>query len=157
MNRSTRVNALLSAAAAVIFTASAFGAAPVYTYKVIAKYPHSTSSYTEGLFYLDGLFYESTGLKGHSAIMAIQPDTGKPLHQYNLPQQYFGEGIVDWGPNIIGWTWQTHIGFVYDRASFRVLSTFHYTGEGWGITRTAKELITSDGSSTLTFRDPATL
>jgi glutaminyl-peptide cyclotransferase len=100
MNRSTRVNALLSAAAAVIFTASAFGAAPVYTYKVIAKYPHSTSSYTEGLFYLDGLFYESTGLKGHSAIMAIQPDTGKPLHQYNLPQQYFGEGIVDWGPNI---------------------------------------------------------
>ncbi len=156
MKRSTHVTALLFAAAAVIFVASASAAAPTYTYKVIARYPHSTSSYTEGFFYLDGLFYESTGLKGHSAVMAIQPETGKPLQRYNLPQQYFGEGIVDWGPNIIGWTWETHTGFVYDRASFRVLSTFSYTGEGWGITRTAKERITSDGSSTLTFRDPPT-
>jgi glutamine cyclotransferase len=31
-----------------------------------------------------------------------------------------------------------------------------YTGEGWGMTRTAKELITSDGSATLRFRDPDT-
>ncbi len=35
-------------------------AAPVYTYKVIAKYPHSTDNYTEGFFYLNGLFYEGT-------------------------------------------------------------------------------------------------
>jgi glutamine cyclotransferase len=33
---------------------------------------------------------------------------------------------------------------------------FSYTGEGWGMTRTAKELITSDGTSTLRFRDPET-
>jgi glutaminyl-peptide cyclotransferase len=137
-----------------ILAASTF-AAPIYTYKVIAKYPHSTESYTEGFFYLNGLFYESTGLNGHSAIMAIQPETGKPLQQFDLPSQYFGEGIVDWGPNILGWTWQTHTGFVYDRFSFRVLSSFHYDGEGWGITRTDKELITSNGTAILTFRDPA--
>ena len=41
------------------------------------------------------------------------------------------------------------------RFSFRVISTFHYNGEGWGITRTARELITSNGSATLTFRNPA--
>jgi glutamine cyclotransferase len=29
-------------------------------------------------------------------------------------------------------------------------------GEGWGMTRTANELITSDGTSTLRFRDPST-
>ncbi|CAN5671971.1 glutaminyl-peptide cyclotransferase [soil metagenome] len=130
--------------------------APVYGYNVVAKYPHSRDSYTEGFFYLNGLFYEGTGMTGHSAILAIQPETGKPIQRTEIPAQYFGEGIVDWGPNLIEWTWQTHIGFVYDRFSLRVLSQFRYTGEGWGMTRTAKELITSDGSSTLRFRDPNT-
>jgi len=33
---------------------------------------------------------------------------------------------------------------------------FTYSGEGWGMTRTTKELITSDGTATLRFRDPNT-
>jgi glutamine cyclotransferase len=135
------------------FTASC---APVAGYKVVAKYPHSTDSYTEGFFYLDGLFYEGTGLKGNSAVMAIQPETGKPLQKLSLPAQYFGEGIVDWGPNIYEWTWQSHICFVYDRFSFRQIKQFTYTGEGWGMTHNATEIITSDGSDTLRFRNPAT-
>jgi glutamine cyclotransferase len=130
--------------------------APVFGYRVVAKYPHSRSSYTEGFFYLNGLFYEGTGMTGHSAVLAITPSTGQPVQHTELPAQYFGEGIVDWGPNLLEWTWQTHIGFVYDRFSMRVLRQFHYTGEGWGMTRTAKELITSDGTSTLRFRNPDT-
>jgi glutamine cyclotransferase len=34
------------------------------------------------------------------------------------------------------------------------LHQFTYSGEGWGMTRTDREFITSDGSSTLVFRDP---
>jgi glutamine cyclotransferase len=34
------------------------------------------------------------------------------------------------------------------------LRKFSYSGEGWGMTRTDRELVTSDGSSTLAFRDP---
>jgi glutamine cyclotransferase len=131
-------------------------AAPVYGYKVVAKYPHSRESYTEGFFYLNGLFYEGTGMNGHSAVLAIKPETGLPVQHTEIPAQYFGEGIVDWGPNILEWTWQTHIGFVYDRFSMRVLRQFRYTGEGWGMTRNAKELITSDGTATLRFRNPET-
>jgi len=86
-------------------------AAQVSGYKVIAKYPHSTESYTEGFFYRDGVFYEGTGLKGHSAVLAIQPETGKPIQRLDLPSQYFGEGIVDWGPDIYEWTWQSHLCF----------------------------------------------
>ena len=67
-------------------------------YKVVAHYPHSTDSYTEGFFYLDGLFYEGTGIAGHSALFAIQPETGNPVQKRELAPQYFGEGIVDWGP-----------------------------------------------------------
>lgn len=131
-------------------------ATPVFGYKVVAEYPHSTESYTEGLFYLDGLFYEGTGIAGHSALLVIQPETGKPVQKRDLPPQYFGEGIIDWGSNVYQWTWKSQICFVYDRFTLRPLKQFSYTGEGWGMTRTAKELITSDGSATLRFRDPST-
>jgi len=125
-------------------------------YQVVARYPHSTESYTEGFFYLDGLFYEGTGLEGHSALMAIQPETGKPVQTLELAPRYFGEGIVAWGPNIYEWTWKSHVCFVYDRFTFRMIKQLGYSGEGWGMTRTAKELITSDGTATLRFRDPET-
>lgn len=130
--------------------------APVAGYKIVAKYPHSTSSYTEGFFYLNGLFYEGTGLSGRSALMAIKPETGRPLQQVQLDSQYFGEGIVDWGPNLYEWTWQSHVGFIYDRFSMRPIRQFTYNGEGWGMTRTDKEIITSDGTAVLRFRDPET-
>jgi glutamine cyclotransferase len=128
---------------------------PVYTYKVIAKYPHSTASYTEGFFYRDSLFYEGTGLKGHSELLVIRPETGKSVQRLSLPAQYFGEGIVDWGPNLYQWTWQSHICFVYDRFSLRPVRQFTYTGEGWGMTRSEKEIVTSDGTAILRFRDPS--
>ncbi len=131
-------------------------ATPVLGYKVVAEYPHSTESYTEGFFYRDGLFYEGTGIAGRSALLVIQPETGKPLQERDLPPQYFGEGIIDWGPNVYQWTWKSQICFVYDRFTLRPIKQFTYTGEGWGMTRTAKELITSDGTATLRFRDPDT-
>ena len=131
-------------------------AAPVEGYRVVAKYPHSTASYTEGFFYLDGLFYEGTGLVGRSAVMAIDPATGTVRQRHDLPAPYFGEGIVDWGPDIYEWTWQSHVCFVYDRFSMRLVKQFTYAGEGWGMKRTRTELITSDGTAMLSFRDPAT-
>jgi glutamine cyclotransferase len=123
---------------------------------VVATYPHATSSYTEGFLYLKGMFYEGTGMSGRSAVLAIDPATGTVSQRHDLAPQYFGEGIVDWGPNIYEWTWKSHICFVYDRFTMREVKEFSYTGEGWGMTRTAKELITSDGTSTLRFRDPET-
>jgi glutamine cyclotransferase len=131
-------------------------AAPIYGYKVVAKYPHSTENYTEGFLYLNGLFYEGTGINGHSKIAVTEPKTGKMVQHRDMPSQYFGEGIVDWGPNLIEWTWQTHVGFVLDRSSLQIVRQFHYDGEGWGMTHTATELITSDGTAILRFRSPDT-
>jgi glutamine cyclotransferase len=147
---------LIVTLAVSLFAASHARAAPVYGYKVVAKYPHSTDNYTEGFFYLDGKFYEGTGVSGRSAVLASDPKTGNILQRHDLPPQYFGEGIVDWGPNIYEWTWKSHICFVFDRATLQPVKQFSYTGEGWGMTRTAKEIITSDGSATLRFRDPNT-
>jgi glutamine cyclotransferase len=53
-------------------------------------------------------------------------------------------------------TWQSHVALVYDRASFRLLRTYSYPEEGWGLTHDSKSLILSDGSATLHFFDPDT-
>jgi glutamine cyclotransferase len=131
-------------------------ATPVDDYRVVATFPHSTKSYTEGFLYLDGLFYEGTGMVGRSAVLAIDPVSGTVRQRRDLPAPYFGEGIVDWGPYLYEWTWQSHLCLVLDRFSMRVVKQIVYSGEGWGMTRTATELITSDGTDTLRFRDPKT-
>lgn len=130
--------------------------APVRGYKVLAKYPHSTESFTEGFFYRDGLFYEGLGQNGHSGIVVTVPETGRVVQHLALPFELFGEGIIDWGSHLLEWTWQSHIGFVYDLFSLQRVNQFNYTGEGWGMTRTNTELITSDGSPVLRFRNPDT-
>jgi glutaminyl-peptide cyclotransferase len=135
---------------------TAVGKAPVMGYEVVATLPHSTESYTEGFFYRDGLFYEGTGLEGHSKLMAIEPKTGKVVRSVDLPSNEFGEGIIDWGNLIYEWTWESHTCFVYTIADFHLVKVLRYDGEGWGMTRTNDEIVTSDGTPTLTFRDPET-
>jgi len=131
-------------------------AAPVTPCKVVAKLPHSTENYTEGFFYRDGRFYEGTGREGHSSLIVTEPKTGRVIQQHDLPREYFGEGVIDWKDNLLEWTWQSHTGFIFDRTSLRIIGQFHYDGEGWGMTRAATELITSDGSAILRFRNPDT-
>ena len=43
---------------------------PEYGYDVVHAYRHDRSAFTEGLFYLNGFLYESTGLAGRSSVCA---------------------------------------------------------------------------------------
>ena len=142
--------------ATVLLAASALTQAPTFGYTVVARFPHDPSSYTEGLFFRDGLMYEGTGLEGHSALLIYPLATGVPVQSLALPPNLFGEGIVDFGPNLYEWTWQSHLCFVYDRATLHLLRQLPYSGEGWGMTRTATEIVTSDGTDILRFRNPDT-
>lgn len=128
--------------------------APTATYQVIHVYPHDPNAFTQGLVYVDGHLYESTGLKGHSSVRMVDLNTGRVLQKHDLPQQYFGEGLTDWGSSLIQLTWKAGIAFVYDRFSFAQQRTFQYKGEGWGLTHDQKSLIISDGSAVLRFLDP---
>jgi len=129
---------------------------PVYTYKVVNTYPHDRSAFTEGLVFEDGVLYEGTGLHGYSTLHRVKLETGEILQICELPPQFFGEGVTIYGNKIIQLTWQSHIGFVYDKYSFKLLQEFNYPDEGWGITHDGKHLIMSDGTSTLHFLDPET-
>jgi len=93
--------------------------APVQSYKVIATFPHDTSSFTQGLVFADGQMYESTGLNGESTLRRVDVTTGKTLQRIDVPSQYFAEGLALVGDELLQLTWQHKLGFVYDRATFK--------------------------------------
>jgi glutamine cyclotransferase len=151
-----RRSGLLALAFALAAGAPGWASTPVSGYRVVATFPHASSNFTEGLFYRDGLFYEGTGINGQSAVIVTVPRTGKIVRRVNLPSQYFGEGIIDVGPNLYEWTWRSQVGFIYDRATLKPIGRFTYDGEGWGMTKAGGLIVTSNGSPTLTYRDPKT-
>jgi glutaminyl-peptide cyclotransferase len=132
------------------------GALPLFGYQVVRSYPHDRDAFTQGLQYLDGVFYEGTGLNGRSSVRRVEIETGKVLQRRDVPQQHFGEGITVFKSDLIELTWQTHVAFVYDRTSFEPKKQFSYPGEGWGLTHDGASLIMSDGSDELRYLDPLT-
>src|SRR6201993_842758 len=87
---------------------------PEYGYDVVHVYPHDPRAYTQGLFYLDGFLYEGTGLMGESSVRKVKLKTGEILQRHDIPEQYFGEAIVNWKNRLVEITWQSQAGFVYD-------------------------------------------
>jgi glutamine cyclotransferase len=124
-------------------------------YRIVHTYPHDPQAFTQGLVFVDGLLYESTGLSGQSSLRMVDLETGRVLQDQPVDSKFFAEGLTDWGSSLVQLTWETGIAFVYDRFSFRVLGNFSYSGEGWGLTHDAKSLIVSDGTPVLRFFDPA--
>jgi glutaminyl-peptide cyclotransferase len=129
---------------------------PIYGYRIVKVYPHDAKAFTQGLQYVGGVLYEGTGQVGQSSIRKVELATGKVLQQRDVPAPHFGEGITVWKNDLIEITWQTHVAFVYDRATFQPKKQFSYPGEGWGLTQDANSLIMSDGSDELRLLDPVT-
>jgi len=128
---------------------------PVYQHRVVRAYPHDRKAFTQGLVYSNGVFYESTGLYDESSVRKVAIETGAVLRRHDVAAQYFAEGLTEWGETLVQLTWTTGVAFVYDRETFKELTRFSYTGEGWGLTRTDRHLIMSDGSATLKRLDPS--
>jgi len=137
--------------------AAAPPAIPVYGYTVVHAWPHDPTAYTEGLFYLDGYFYEGTGTIGSSSVRKVELSSGKVIQQTATPWPDYGEGIVAWKERLIQLTWQDHEGFVFDLATLTPRAKFAYPGEGWSLTTDGEHLLMSDGTPTLRVLDPDTL
>lgn len=130
---------------------------PVYGYRIIRTFPHDPKAYTQGLVFHQGFFYEGTGLEGKSSLRKVDLRTGKIVRIHRLPDTWFGEGVTLWKGQLMQLTWKNRIGLIYDRHSFRLLKTFSYATEGWGLTQDGTQLIMSDGTDRLHFIDPQTL
>lgn len=145
---------LLALACALVLAAPARADTP---WTLVKAYPHDPTAFTEGLFYLDGALYESTGLEGRSDIRKVALKSGRVLERRRLDSRYFGEGIVNWKDRIVSLTWRHRQGFVWSLTDLRLLSDFRYEGEGWALTQDGRHIIMSDGTAQLRFLDPDTL
>ena len=129
----------------------------LYTYEVVAEYPHSTTSYTQGLQFVDGELWEGTGEYGHSRILRTDLATGKILESKANSKEEFGEGITLLGDKIYQLTWLNGKLHIYDKATLRHLATHTYKGEGWGLTSDGSKLYMSDGTSHIRVLNPETM
>ena len=130
---------------------------PEYTFEVVHSYPHDRTAFTEGLFYLDGFLYESTGIEGASSVRKVRLETGEVVQRHDLPSAYFGEGIIQWKDRLIQLTYKTEVGFVYNLSTFETERRFEYPGEGWAMTQDGKNIFMSDGTAQIRIWDPETL
>ncbi|MBP6031020.1 MAG: glutaminyl-peptide cyclotransferase [Sphingobium sp.] len=143
---------------ALLVALLAFAPAQAETrWSLVRSYPHDDKAFTQGLIWLDGALYESTGQYGASNLREVRLEDGAVQRSVPLSPRYFGEGLTHWGDALISITWRNGIGFRWDRATFREVATFRYAGEGWGLANDGTRLILSDGSAELRFLDPVTL
>jgi len=129
---------------------------PVLSHSIINVFPHNTGSYTQGLTFYKGEFFEGTGLEGKSKLMKIDLKSGKAIQQLDLDKKYFGEGITILRDTIYQLTWRNNVVFVYTLRDFKKIKEFHIDTEGWGITHDGKNLIVSTGSGDLYIYEPST-
>jgi len=138
-------------------TAPAADALPAYSYDIVATYPHDPKAFTQGLVYTDGVLYETTGQEGESWLRKVDLATGAVLQQHDIADEFFGEGMVIWGDQIVTLTWRGEKGFIFDKATFGPKGEWTYAGEGWGLTADDTQIFMSDGTAQIRKIDPATL
>lgn len=124
--------------------------------EIVGVLPHDPTAFTQGLEIADGTLYESTGRVGQSWVRASALGTGAQLAYADLARPMFGEGITVTGDTVWQITWQDGVALARDRATLAPQRRVDYAGEGWGLCTRGDRLVMSDGTDTLTFRDPVT-
>lgn len=131
----------------------------LYTYTIINEFPHDNKAFTQGLEFYNDTLYEATGKRGRSFLRSVDYRTGNVLQQVDLDDMYFGEGITILDDKIYQLTWQSKIGFIYDRKKMEKIDNFQYgkSTEGWGLANNGKMLYKSDGTEKIWLLNPNTL
>jgi glutamine cyclotransferase len=129
------------------------------SFEVVKTFPHDTSSFTEGLEFHDGILYESDGgycKEGEHSSLRKTDVNGKILQKLDIDCAVFAEGLTVIDNKIIQLTYHEGKGFVYDKATLKLQSTFAYTqgAEGWGLCNDGKYLYnTTTGTNQILVMD----
>ena len=151
MLRSLKILACVALSLSLLAACAAGQAPKQYKVKVVAEYPHDTDSYTQGLFWHEGTFYESTGQNGKSTFRVVDLESGKALRKLDFGKEYFVEGSVILGDRLYILTWTSHVLFEYDAKTLEYRKSYSYPRDGWGLTTDGKSLVASDGSDRIFF------
>jgi glutaminyl-peptide cyclotransferase len=123
---------------------------PLLRPDVLARLPHDTDAWTEGLEVAGGRLYESDGLAGRSRLRELDPATGRLLRESPLPGRLYAEGITVLGDRIWQLTYTDHVALPWDRRTLRPGTPLPYPGQGWGLCHLPDgTLLASDGSDRL--------
>jgi glutamine cyclotransferase len=96
------------------------------------------------------------GQYGESDVRIVSLPTGAVRRRTPLDARYFGEGLARVGGRLLQLTWQGPTGFAYSAADLAPAGSFSTPlRDGWGAAADGKLLVLSDGSSALTWVDPA--
>lgn len=142
------------AIASLVFTSCQKSEPDKLGYQIISTRPHDGTSYTQGFQLLNGRLFETSGQYGESTVREVEPATGKIIRKRPLAKSVFGEGTTILGNEMWVLTWKENTVYVLEPDTFKPIRTHSYKGEGWGLTNDGKQLIMSDGSSTLRFINP---
>jgi len=62
----------------------------------------------------------------------VRLETGEVLQKRDIPEQYFGEGIINWKNRLLELTWKSEKGFIYDLATFSCSAISNIRGRAGG-------------------------
>lgn len=153
-----------STTAAVVDPDTGLDLAGHYEVRIVARYPHDETVFTQGLEFFDGALLESGGGWNDSSLRLFDYETGEDRWRIDLAEEeLFAEGLTVVDESALQLTWKSRTLLVTDLSGAAGATPpeperrlDHYTGEGWGLCYDGDRLVMSDGSATLTFRHPTT-
>ncbi|WP_105103867.1 glutaminyl-peptide cyclotransferase [Microbulbifer pacificus] len=129
---------------------------PTLDYQLLDSKTRAADHFTQGLFFDGERWLESSGLYGRSWLAEYTDPSANPVRRKWLAGDRFAEGLAVFGERLYLLTYRAGEVQIYRRKDFSLEEVLTYTGEGWGLTSDGDQLIMSNGSDTLTFRDPNT-
>ncbi len=123
-------------------------------YQILDTLAHDTDYFTQGLEIADGVMYESSGLYGKSRVRKYRPGSDNTLLEQRIPERFFAEGLTIFGDELFVLTWRENTVLVLDPENLQAKREHSYKGEGWGLASNGTQLIMSNGSDTVYFRNP---
>ena len=126
-------------------------------WETVGMMPHDPGAWIEGLLIdSQGRLFESTGIVGETTLRELDRSSGEVLRSTAPPDDVYGEGLAMAGDRLLQLTWRDGVALAWEPDTFELLGSVPYRGEGWGLCSDGTRLVMSDGSATLTFRDPET-
>ena len=135
--------------------------------RVVRRMPHAERGFTQGLVADGFTVWESTGYYGRSTLRKYELGANAVNARAQLPAELFGEGICRVGESVWQLTWRERVALRWDATTLKLRERIPYNREGWGMcavggavpsgAASGAEVVTSDGTSELVRRDPATL
>lgn len=125
-------------------------------YTIVKILPHDPNTYTQGLLLDQNDFLESSGQYGKSFIRRINSKNGKIINEIKIDKNLFAEGITTYENKLYMLSWKSNKGLIFNKNNFKIIDEIEYNTEGWGLSTYKDNLVMSDGSEKLYFRDPIT-